>query len=122
MPFTRRDFVRTALVAPFSLAVAHAQDPTTPAFPGLIVRAHEPRNLEFPVSELRDAIVPTEQFFIRSHFAVPTIDEKTWRLKVEGAVEKPLELTLEDVAKLPSRSLTATIECAGNGQIGRAHV
>jgi len=117
MPLTRRDFVRTALATPFLAAGAYAQDPARPPFPGLIVRAHEPRNLEFPVSELRDAIVPTEHFFVRSHFAVPQVDVKTWRLKVEGAVEKPLELTLEDLGKLASRSLTATIECAGNGRV-----
>src|SRR5262245_48682306 len=111
MPLTRRSFVRTALATPFVLAGARAQE--SPAFPGLIVRAHEPRNLEFPVSELRDAIVPTEHFFVRNHFAIPEIDIKTWRLKVEGAVDKPLELTYDDLAKLPSRSLTATLECAG---------
>ncbi|HKA07208.1 MAG TPA: sulfite oxidase [Gemmataceae bacterium] len=115
MPLTRRSFVRTALATPFVLAGARAQEKS--AFPGLIVRAHEPRNLEFPVSEVRDAIVPTEHFFVRNHFAIPEIDFKTWRLKVEGAVDKPLELTYEDLAKLPSRSLTATIECAGNGRV-----
>jgi len=117
MPLTRRDFVRTALAAPLALSGVRAQDPAKPAFPGLIVRAHEPRNLEFPVSELRDAIIPSEHFFVRSHFAVPQIDEKTWRLKVEGAVDNPLELSLEDIKKLPSNSLTATIECAGNGRV-----
>ena len=117
MPLTRRDFVRTALATPFALAVGRAEEPTKPAFPGLIVRAHEPRNLEFPVSELRDVIVPTEQFFVRSHFAVPQMDAKTWRLKVEGAVAKSLELTLDEISRLPSRSLTATIECAGNGRV-----
>ena len=101
MPLTRRDFVRTALASPFLAAGTYAQDPAKPAFPGLIVRAHEPRNLEFPVSELRDAIVPTEQFFVRSHFAVPQIDIKTWRLKDEGSVEKPVELSLEELSTVP---------------------
>jgi len=61
---TRRDFVRAALAAPFLAGVARAQDSAKPSFPGLIVRAHEPRNLEFPVSELRDPIVPNEHFFV----------------------------------------------------------
>lgn len=112
---TRRDFVRAALASPFLVGVSRSQDKS--GFPGMVVRAHEPRNLEFPISELKDAIVPTEHFFVRSHFAVPEIDLKTWRLKVEGAVEKPVELTLEELQGLPSRSLTATIECAGNGRV-----
>jgi DMSO/TMAO reductase YedYZ molybdopterin-dependent catalytic subunit len=111
---TRRDFVRTALATPFLVSNLRAEDP---AFPGLIVRAHEPRNLEFPVSALRDPIVPNEQFFVRCHFAIPQIDVKTWRLKVEGAVEKPLELSYEELGKLPSRAVTATLECAGNSRV-----
>jgi DMSO/TMAO reductase YedYZ molybdopterin-dependent catalytic subunit len=114
---TRRDLIRTALAAPFLAGVSRAQQPAAPPFPGLIVRAHEPRNLEFPVSELREAVVPNEHFFIRSHFAVPPVDVKAWRLKVEGAVEKPFELTYEDLTKLPARTLTATLECAGNGRV-----
>jgi len=114
---SRRDFVRTALAAPFLAAGLRADQPARPGFPGLIVRAHEPRNLEFPLSELRDPIVPNEQFFVRSHFAVPPVDVKAWRLKVEGAVEKPFELTYEELTKLPPRTLTATLECAGNGRV-----
>ncbi len=114
MPLSRRDFVRTSLVAPLLTSFASAEERP---FPGMVVRATEPRNLEFPVSELRDAITPTEQFFVRSHFAVPTTDLKTWRLKVEGAVDKPFELTHDDLLKWPTQSVTATLECAGNGRV-----
>ncbi|HEX3152480.1 MAG TPA: sulfite oxidase [Gemmataceae bacterium] len=113
---SRRDFVRTALAAPLFAGSLHAQD-ARPAFPGLIMRAYEPRNLEFPLSELKDAIVPNDQFFVRSHFAVPPMDVKTWKLQIEGAVEKPFELTYDELIKLKSSTLTATIECAGNGRV-----
>jgi DMSO/TMAO reductase YedYZ molybdopterin-dependent catalytic subunit len=111
---TRRDFVRASFALPFLPILAQAQGP---AFPGLIVRATEPRNLEFPVSELRDPITPNEHFFVRSHFAVPPIDPTTWRLKVEGAVNTPLELSYDELMKLPVTRLAATIECAGNGRV-----
>jgi DMSO/TMAO reductase YedYZ molybdopterin-dependent catalytic subunit len=114
---TRRDFVRAALAAPLFAAGLRADEPARPAFPGLIVRAHEPRNLEFPLSELKGPIVPNEQFYVRNHFAVPTVDVKTWRLKVEGAVNHPLELSYDELTKLPSKALTATLECAGNGRV-----
>jgi DMSO/TMAO reductase YedYZ molybdopterin-dependent catalytic subunit len=42
---------------------------------------------------------------------------KSWKLKVEGAVETPFELTYEELTKLPTRTLTATLECAGNGRV-----
>jgi DMSO/TMAO reductase YedYZ molybdopterin-dependent catalytic subunit len=114
MSLTRRDFVRTALAAPLFAGWTRAEEHS---FPGMIVRAHQPRNLEFPVSELRDAIIPNEQFFVRSHFAVPEMNAKTWKLTVEGAVDKPFELTIDEIAKLPTSKLTATIECAGNSRV-----
>lgn len=114
---TRRDFLRASLAAPLLAAGLRADEPATGGFPGLIVRSDQPRNLEFPLSALRDPIVPNEQFFVRSHFAVPAVDVKSWRLKVEGAIKNPCELTYEELAKLPTRTLTATIECAGNGRV-----
>ncbi|HEY2785477.1 MAG TPA: sulfite oxidase [Fimbriiglobus sp.] len=85
--------------------------------PGLTVRMNEPRNLEAPFSHLVTFQTPTEQFYVRSHFAVPTVDAKSYRLKVEGAVERPVELTLEDLGKLPAGSRPLTLECAGNGRV-----
>ena len=98
---TRRDFVRAALAAPFLATGLRADEPARPGFPGLILRAREPRNLEFPLSELQGPIIANEQFYVRNHFAMPRVDPKTWRLKVEGAVERPLELTYDELTRLP---------------------
>jgi len=88
-----------------------------PRLPGMIVREKMPENLEFPFSSLHSFLTPAERFYVRSHFAVPTIDTKTWRLRVEGAVRTPLELNYDDLLKMPSRTETATLECAGNGRV-----
>jgi DMSO/TMAO reductase YedYZ molybdopterin-dependent catalytic subunit len=85
--------------------------------PGLTVRMNEPRNLEAPFSHLTTFRTPTEQFYVRSHFAVPTVDAKSYRLKVEGAVEKPLELSFDDLARLKVNEKPLTLECAGNGRV-----
>ena len=61
-------------------------------------------------------VTPTKLFFVRNHFPVPAIDLATWRLKVEGCVERPLELTWEELTALPARNVFATVECAGNGR------
>jgi DMSO/TMAO reductase YedYZ molybdopterin-dependent catalytic subunit len=84
--------------------------------PALIVREKEPQNLEFPFAALKDFYTPNELFYVRNHFAFPTIDVKTWRLKVVGAVERPLELSYDDVLKLKSVTVPMTLECAGNGR------
>ncbi len=87
------------------------------AFPGLILREKEPENLEFPFSSLNSLITPNEQFFVRSHFAVANLDLDSWRLKIEGMVDHPAEISYDDLLKLPSRTITMTLECAGNSRI-----
>ncbi len=83
----------------------------------MIIREKEPANLEMPFGRLDGFITPNEQFYIRSHFPVPEIDLATWRLKIEGAVNSPLELSLEDLRAMPQTTVPATLECAGNGRV-----
>ncbi len=114
-PLNRRSFLLSSLAVPFAGRIASAEQPA--GFPGLIVRNSEPRNLEFPVSALDQHYVPNEQFFVRSHFAVPAVDVKAWTLSVSGAVNQPKEFTYADLLKLPAKTAPATIECAGNGRV-----
>ncbi|MGI8890846.1 MAG: sulfite oxidase [Chthoniobacterales bacterium] len=83
----------------------------------MIIREKEPANLEMPFGALAGWTTPNEQFYIRSHFPVPQIDRASWRLRIEGAVESPLELSYEDLCGLPSTTIPATLECAGNGRV-----
>jgi DMSO/TMAO reductase YedYZ molybdopterin-dependent catalytic subunit len=83
---------------------------------GMIVREREPLNLEMPFGSLDGFITPVELFFVRSHFLVPHIDVKTWRLKIEGEVETPLELTYDELTEMESHTIPVTLECAGNGR------
>jgi DMSO/TMAO reductase YedYZ molybdopterin-dependent catalytic subunit len=83
---------------------------------GMIVREREPLNLEMPFGSLDGFLTPVDRFFVRSHFAIPQIDVNTWRLKIEGEVETPLELTYDEVREMDSRTVAVTMECAGNGR------
>lgn len=67
----------------------------------------------------RGYLVPNDLFFVMSWSPEPPrIDVATWRLKIEGSgVERPLELTFDDLLRLPSVSVIRFIECAGNGRI-----
>lgn len=74
-------------------------------------------NKETRLERLMGYVTPASQFYIRSHSATPVIDVKTWRLKVEGnGLERPLELTFEDLFRLPARSIICFVECSGNGR------
>jgi DMSO/TMAO reductase YedYZ molybdopterin-dependent catalytic subunit len=84
---------------------------------GKIVRGEEPLNLEMPFSTLDQFITPTESFYVRTHFPIPKIDKNDWRLRVEGEVENSLELRYDDLLEMESRTISVTIECAGNNRI-----
>jgi DMSO/TMAO reductase YedYZ molybdopterin-dependent catalytic subunit len=81
-----------------------------------IVRQASPENLESDFGVAADFITPTDQHYVRSHFAVPSIDAATWTLQVKGAVGQPLTLTLDQLRALPKVSRVLTMECAGNGR------
>ena len=86
-------------------------------FQGLIIRDRDPENLEYPFSSLNTALTPNEQFFVRSHFPVPQLNSAQWRLKVEGQVKRPLELSYEAITRMPPRTSRMVMECAGNSRI-----
>ena len=95
---------------------AYGRDGSMFAPGGMIVREREPLNLEMPFGSLDGFITPVDRVFVRSHFSIPQIDVKTWRLKIEGEVETPLELTYDEVHAMASRTVAVTMECAGNGR------
>jgi len=88
-----------------------------PRSDGKIVRSEEPLNLEMPFEKLDGFITPTESFYVRTHFPVPKIDRTKWRLRVEGEIEHPFEIGYDEITALGSRTVPATLECAGNNRI-----
>ena len=82
----------------------------------LISRGEEPLNLEMAFSSLGSFLTPNESFYVRCHFPVPEIQIQDWRLHVDGSVGESLELSYEELRQMPSRTITATMECAGNGR------
>ena len=83
---------------------------------GKIVRSANPLNLEMPFEKLDGFITPTKSFYVRMHFPIPKIQRKNWRLRVAGEVEKSLEINYDQLLKLESRKIPATLECAGNNR------
>jgi DMSO/TMAO reductase YedYZ molybdopterin-dependent catalytic subunit len=113
----RRLFLRGAAVT--AAAAAWGRFPTflkAEDAAALIPREKDPENLEFPFASLDSFLTPNKLFYVRNHFAAPKLNVEAWRLKVEGAVKKSLELTHAEILKLPARTLPVTLECAGNGR------
>jgi DMSO/TMAO reductase YedYZ molybdopterin-dependent catalytic subunit len=112
-PLNRRAFLG-ALSGLVAAADLLAQEPRPK--PDLIVRSARPQDLETPPHLLTSWITPVPLFYVRSHFYTPTVDAARWALRVDGEVAQPLSLALDAVRAMPSRTVVATLECAGNGR------
>ena len=75
-----------------------------------------PEDHEMPIEGFVDEITPTENFFVRCHSYTPQVKLADWKLSIDGLVNTPLTLTLEDLQKLPHVELVSVLECAGNGR------
>jgi DMSO/TMAO reductase YedYZ molybdopterin-dependent catalytic subunit len=74
--------------------------------------------LETPWEYFRHDLTPNEAFYVRWHLeAVPThVELRTWRLRVDGHVARPLELSMEDIRRMEAVSLVAVNQCSGNSR------
>ena len=71
-----------------------------------------PLDAETPLDLLNTYITPNDLFFVRSHYMSPRLDPDTWTLSIDGAVSRPMRLTLDDLLKLPKVEATCVLQCA----------
>jgi DMSO/TMAO reductase YedYZ molybdopterin-dependent catalytic subunit len=74
------------------------------------------RNHGMPLEMLRHEVTPLGLHYLLIHYDIPTLDATTWRLRIGGLVGTPLELDLDMLRSLPTRTVRVTLECAGNGR------
>ncbi len=85
----------------------------------MVLHEMEPFNAEPPRSALAgQGLTPIETFYSRNHGPIPDVDPSTWRLHVDGLVDRELDLSLADLQELPPGTEVATLECAGNRRAG----
>ena len=84
--------------------------------PGLIVHSEQPYNAEPPLDRLRSSFITTRaDFYVRSHGNIPDLDEAKHRLRVDGSVATPLDLSMADLReRFPRRTVVSVMQCAGN--------
>ena len=74
------------------------------------------RNRGMPLEGMRYSITPTGLHYLLIHYDIPVLDLNSFRLVVDGRVDKPLTFTLDEIKQMPAQTLTVTMECAGNGR------
>ena len=78
---------------------------------------HGRAGLEARPELMEDWITPLERFFVRNNSRSVDVAPDDWSLRIEGAVDRPRELGLEEVLALPVRNLVSYLECAGNQRV-----
>jgi len=89
---------------------------TLPGKQSLIRLSYRPPNYEAPLDYFRTPMTPNEQFFIRYHLSdIPEVDPLTYKITIGGdGANGQIELTLDDLKKLPAYEIAAINLCSGN--------
>jgi DMSO/TMAO reductase YedYZ molybdopterin-dependent catalytic subunit len=83
-------------------------------FPATFNPAPAPDRRLLDTRTIEGAFTPKDRFFTTQHYGHPTVDAAVYRLKVSGLVERPLQLSLDELRKMGSAELIAGFECSGN--------
>jgi DMSO/TMAO reductase YedYZ molybdopterin-dependent catalytic subunit len=67
-----------------------------------------------PVDRLSSPITPSDDVYVIAHMGVARVDPASWRLVVDGLVERPVELGYEALTAMPATEVAAVLECFGN--------
>lgn len=73
----------------------------------------DPLNREPPVPELISSFLTNKGAYDRNHGGIPEIDASKHHVRVDGAVENILELSMSDLEKLPQHTVVSALQCAG---------
>ncbi len=127
----RREFLRLLIVGGSALVIAacsgnlfngETADPTATALrqrllfkdPAPFI-ARDEIGLEARLENMEGLITPNEYFFVRNNGPTPVVDVSNWQLSIEGdAIAEPIQLSYEELQRLPSRTYISYLECAGN--------
>jgi len=134
----RRDFGKLAGAASLAVAMpggAAAAAPDSAAIiagkkSGLIIHNAKLGVMETPLTELRKyAHTPKEILFNRLHYphqgkaswyatcSPPSAEMvNNWVLRVDGLVQRPRDVKIADLAKMPQVKRVSVLQCAGNGR------
>jgi DMSO/TMAO reductase YedYZ molybdopterin-dependent catalytic subunit len=122
---SRRDILRRGLVVA-GLSVVGVPDWMLPALAQsetVVPFTDMPENVRWdtpPDRRLLDIrtidgpFTPADRFATTQHYGHPEVNLGTFRLKIDGLVERPQELSLDDLRKMRSSDIVAGFECSGN--------
>ncbi|MBT8192709.1 MAG: molybdopterin-dependent oxidoreductase [Acidimicrobiia bacterium] len=76
----------------------------------------------FPIDGLKEVVVPNDAFYrIDTALLVPRVSVDSWKLRIDGLVDNPLEFTFDDLAERDLVEEYITIACVSN-PVGGSYV
>jgi DMSO/TMAO reductase YedYZ molybdopterin-dependent catalytic subunit len=66
------------------------------------------------IRTIEGPFTPADKFATTQHYGHPVVDAAAFKLKISGLVDKPLQLSLDDLKKMGGAELVAGFECSGN--------
>lgn len=88
--------------------------PSAPV-PALLPSGADLATTDLTAAGLSPIVVPNDDFYrIDTAFIAPTVERDSWRLKVSGLVDHPVELTYDELVALPIVEQFVTIACVSN--------
>jgi DMSO/TMAO reductase YedYZ molybdopterin-dependent catalytic subunit len=87
----------------------------TAQLPAVLPSGADLATTDLTAAGLSPIVVPNAEFYrIDTAFIPPTVDRASWRLKVTGLVDHPVELTYDELVALPIIEQFVTIACVSN--------
>lgn len=72
-----------------------------------------PLIVDFDLSTLQGRYTEVDDFYIRNHFQIPAVPQP-YSFRIDGKVEKPQDLRIDDLRRFARMRAGAVLECAGD--------
>ncbi len=74
-----------------------------------------PPGVDFKIPNLSPFTTPNHDFYrVDTALVVPSVDPKTWTLRIHGMVDRPIELTFDQLIRRPLMEADVTLTCVSN--------
>jgi DMSO/TMAO reductase YedYZ molybdopterin-dependent catalytic subunit len=81
-----------------------------------------PPGVDFKLNGLSSFVTKNSEFYrVDTALIVPQVDPRTWTLRIHGLVDRPIEITYDDLLKRPLTEADVTLACVSN-EVGGPYV
>ena len=81
--------------------------------PYLMTHSLQPENQETPIQFVETDVLNNHLFYRRNHFFYPTLSYSNYWIPINGSVTTPKILSMQDILRLPSKTVKIVLECSG---------